>query len=265
MTWIVGMALNLGVAVGISDVRVSSPDGAISKDCLQKIYPVGRDIALGFAGSVSIGFRMVSCLTKLLSQCPPDQAWDPTAVAGWWPADARDIFAAASDQARAGQCDLMMLSAHPNESMGDAPWPRTFVHIFRSPTFDAVSLPFNEAESIGSGAVESGCVEALKRLTGDDDAKFGLLQFMAAGHGGPGLVLGHALSEYIREAQPDYISPHLNLCTVTRGQVSMIDNDYVSYEGEEPVHFKMPRLARSIEELIEITATDEAVAARLTC
>ena len=159
----------------------------------------------------------------------------------------------------------MMFSAHPNENMGEAPWPQTFVHIFKSPEFHAVSLPFSKAESIGSGAAESGCVEALEHLTGDDDAKFALMQSMMAGHAGPGLVLGHALSEYIREAQPDYISPHLNLCTVTRGEISILNNDNVRYEKEGPVNFTMPRLALSLQELIDITSSNEAIVAGLTC
>ena len=40
-----------GYGFGISDVRVTLADGS-EVDCLQKIYPIGRHVAAGFAGSV---------------------------------------------------------------------------------------------------------------------------------------------------------------------------------------------------------------------
>src|SRR5579872_3264411 len=104
MTWIVGMPTIFGSAIGVSDIRVSFADGS-TKDCLLKIFPVGRDIALGFAGSVRIGFSMVEYLARLLSQAGPDQAWDPVAVAEWWEKDARDVFYDAPEEERRCGCE----------------------------------------------------------------------------------------------------------------------------------------------------------------
>ena len=53
-----------GFAVGISDIRVTTPNE--ERDCLQKIYAVGPGVALGFAGSVAIGFAMVDRLRAKL-------------------------------------------------------------------------------------------------------------------------------------------------------------------------------------------------------
>lgn len=67
MTWIVGGAPPFGWAVGLSDIRVSFSDGT-ELDCLRKIYPVGRFITAGFAGSVAIGFAMIQRLSELFIQ-----------------------------------------------------------------------------------------------------------------------------------------------------------------------------------------------------
>ena len=56
MTWVVGMPTMFGYGIGISDVRITLADGS-ERDCLQKIYPVGRFLAMGLAGFVPIGVR----------------------------------------------------------------------------------------------------------------------------------------------------------------------------------------------------------------
>ncbi len=52
-----------GYSVGVSDIRVTLYDGS-ERDCLQKIYPIAQSIALGFAGSVRIGFEMVDVMKE---------------------------------------------------------------------------------------------------------------------------------------------------------------------------------------------------------
>jgi hypothetical protein len=72
MTWIVGMPTMWGYSFAVSDVRVTLADGS-ERDCLQKIYPVARSIALGFAGSVRLGFKMVEAM-KALSRLLPGRS-----------------------------------------------------------------------------------------------------------------------------------------------------------------------------------------------
>lgn len=252
-----------GLAVAMSDVRATFPDGS-GRDCVQKIYRVGPDLALGFAGSISVGFRMVEQLTQL-SACPDDSAWNPEHVVTHWPAVARALFKRATDVERNSGCHLILVSAHPSENIG-LNFPRTFVHIFRSPEFvPVVSLVPHEAGSIGSGAVESGCVAALEKLTAGDEEKFALMQAATAMTGGLEMTLGLAISEYIRDNRPDYISPHLNLCSVTRGAITIWNNDYIRYEDGGPVHFAMPRLARSFREFMDILEIDETTAKGCIC
>jgi 20S proteasome alpha/beta subunit len=60
VTWVIGMSGHLIGAVLVADVRVSFPSG--QRDTLRKIHPVAPNIAIGFAGSVAIGFDMVESL-----------------------------------------------------------------------------------------------------------------------------------------------------------------------------------------------------------
>lgn len=83
-----------GYSFGISDIRVTLPDGS-ECDCLQKIYPVAQSIALGFAGSVCIGFKMVEVMKEWLHNDAPDCAWFPLETLELWPEVARNTFAAA--------------------------------------------------------------------------------------------------------------------------------------------------------------------------
>ena len=82
MTWIVGRSTLFGYAAGISDICVTLADRT-ERDCLQKVYPVGRFMAMGFAGSVQIGFKMVTRLADLLKTDDLEMAWLPEAVIDW--------------------------------------------------------------------------------------------------------------------------------------------------------------------------------------
>src|SRR5260370_1869114 len=94
MTWVIATNVLLGYAVGISDIRVTfgPPDSTQERDCLQKIYSVGQDLAAGFAGSVEIGFAMIGSLQKALKLEDRSLAWNPSSIAEQWPSRARRIF-----------------------------------------------------------------------------------------------------------------------------------------------------------------------------
>jgi transposase len=61
MTWVIATNVPiLGYAIAISDIRVTFGElnARKERDCLQKIYPVGQDLAAGFAGAAEIGFDL---------------------------------------------------------------------------------------------------------------------------------------------------------------------------------------------------------------
>jgi hypothetical protein len=162
MTWVVGSPTLWGYGFGLSDIRVTLGNG-VEVDCLQKIYPVGRYVAAGFAGDVEIGFRMVDELRRLADLRDERVSCDPHAIEKEWPRYAQQIFARFPDENRAGGCDLMIISAHPREHNGNPAWARSYVQIFRSPTFETDTVKVHTLGSIGCGLV-TGLVE--KRLRG---------------------------------------------------------------------------------------------------
>jgi hypothetical protein len=272
-----------GYGFGISDVRVTLGDTS-EHDCLQKIYPVGQFIAMGFAGSVRIGFAMVETLTKLLQNEDESRAWDPTAVAAWWPNDAREIFARFPDAERAGQCHLMMVSTHPTENCGDAPWARSYVHVFKSPSFEPEPVPVHKVGAIGCGVAVTPCRQAVENLSNSRDRMFMLMQGEQGTSGGMGSMLGYDLTQVLKRTSPRGISSHLNYCWVYRGQIIIRTNDHtvsgrwtatehgsgINQPHRDPISdssiddgsvmFAMPKLATSWNELTELLSASGAKA-----
>jgi len=117
-------------------------------------------MALGFAGSVKIGFDMVQRLAQLLENDDPHGVWDPEVVAEWWPDDAATVFAGAPPEEQQLNSELILLSVHPNKHAGEVPWARSYVHCFRAPDFAPQEASTNEVVSIGSGSDVEPYVEA---------------------------------------------------------------------------------------------------------
>ena len=117
MTWIVGASVAIGYAVGVSDIRVRLRTGQ-ERDMLQKLYPMARFVAAGFAGSVRIGFSMLKELADQLPRIPEDHSFVPQTVAEILSPLAKDIFRNSALEERALRSDLMLLGAHPTITVG---------------------------------------------------------------------------------------------------------------------------------------------------
>lgn len=226
MTWIVGME-GLGYGIGVSDIRVTLANGT-ERDCVQKIYNVGRFIAAGFAGSVRIGFAMIDRLTELLYSEDPSGAWDPLAVAEWWPQDARDVFNAFSNPEQDLGCHLMLIGAHPTENNGSSPWPRNYIHIFRSPQFKATAVPPPQVGAIGCGTQFAPCQAVVDSLSTDHDFRFSLLQGETGCSGGMATLLAFRLTLLLQNSRPSGISSHLHCCWVYRGKIVIAPMNYAA-------------------------------------
>lgn len=248
MTWVVGNATFFGYAVGVSDIRVTFGDGT-ELDCVQKLYPVGRFIAAGFAGSVAIGFGMLHVLSGLLSQAPENTAWMPEVVSEWWPADARNVFGMFGEQEQRLGCQLMLLGAHPTENLGEAPWPRCSVYRFSAPSFEPQLAPIREVVSIGSGAQVPVYADALRHLS----ESFQWLQGATMGPHGLATTFNISLTATLQHSPQQGISDHLHVVSLTRGSILVSTNDHTSFlpDGTQE-HFQMPPLAKSYQELVEI-------------
>jgi hypothetical protein len=241
-----------GHSLLVSDVRVTLGDGS-ELDCLQKIYPIGRFLVVGFAGDVKIGFAMVDMLRRWLHEPDEQLAWIPEETAALLPDIAVGIFAAFPDENRDRGCELILAGIHPTEKMGDSPWTRPSVYTFRAPTFQPRAVSMNEFVSIGSGGYVDEYREVLERTSGMNP-DFMTIETMgrAAAHSG-----GSLLSMLIRkemETRPTAgISRHFHICVVSLGDIRLGDNDLDTYtQSGEKIEFRMPRVARSWSELMEI-------------
>jgi hypothetical protein len=244
VTWVVGRTVMVGYALGLSDIRVTLSDGS-ERDCVRKIYPVGRMIALGFAGSVAIGFAMVDRLAALLRDAAPGMGWDPAAVAEWWPADAREVFERCPQAEQELSCHLMMLGTHPNQDNG--PFAQSYVYRFTSPDFHAERAQAEQVVSIGSGAAISRYVAAIAELSDNYD----LLRLEAAGPRGVALGTMSSLTRLIEDHPTAGISQHLHVCVVHRDRIELGPNDqrYFAHPERDLV---MPPVANSLAELTEL-------------
>jgi len=278
MTWIVGTPTMFGYGLGISYVRVTLGDGS-EADCLQKIHPVGRWIAAGFAGAVCIGFAMVEELRKLAYLEDERLACDPLLVAQEWPNYARQVFAKFPPDARGNGCHLMLISTHPRDHTGNPLWARSYVHIFRFPGFQPEMIPVHTLGSIGCGTSYPPCRAAVEAFSSDPKRRALFVQGEVGMQGGMPTILGFNLTQLLLRTQPGGISSHLHYCWVYRGEIIIKTNDHTqkgrwsilesgSGVNRDPTTpdtttskqavledgataFAMPRLAATWEELVQ--------------
>jgi hypothetical protein len=227
MTWVVGMTAPFGYAGGISDIRVTLANGE-EHDCLQKIYRIGRFLALSFAGSVAIGFDMINRFTELLHTSDDLGAWDPEAVAEWFPGDAREVFGTFPEEERSLQSHLMLTGVHPNKHLGDSSWPQSYVYRFRSPHFESSLAERREVVGIGCGNAFQPCRDALLRISSDYRVMFDIVKGETGSPGGMAITLGIHLTFLLKKTQPRGISSRLHFCWVYRGRIVIRANDHVA-------------------------------------
>lgn len=254
MTWIVGAATSLGYAVGISDIRVTFADGS-ERDCLQKIYPMGRFTAAGFAGSVRIGFAMLEALAHLLHpEPPPNQAFIPEEVVNCFCPLARDVFRQAPRDEQALHSHILLLSADPAQIEG-WPWGRCSVHVFRSPDFTPEAANIGQVVSIGYGSVIPAYTEMLASFTAEP---LSLLRGEMMGGQMGHLALTIAIQGMVEANPVPGVSQHAHVCVVRRNSVAIGPNDHEQFMPTgERIPFRMPAIATSWIEFSRI-ASEEA-------
>lgn len=279
-----------GYGIGISDTRVTLEDGS-EHDCLQKIYPVGKSIAIGFAGSVAIGFGMVKKFTELLRIADSSLAWNPEIVADWWPADAREVFNSFPHAERNLQSHIILIGVHPN----NPGFAKSYAYKFCSPDFTPTIAKPRQLIAIGCGTGFEPCRQAVESLSTEHETWFSVMQGEQGVRGGMLTLLGFKLTLILKGTQPRGISSHLHYCWVYRDRIVIAPNDHAELgrwhvfgtgvdaaeralnettdarKGAEPSlvtpsmkTFRMPRIANSLIELEEILSNIGAAVARAT-
>lgn len=246
MTWIVGRAGPFGYAVGLSDIRVTLSDGA-EFDCLQKIYRIAGNMALGFAGSVQIGLEVVAQITTALNIEEENKKWNPFYIADFFNVGTKQIYEKHAQKLNNPETHFLVFSAHPTMNDGSAPRAKCFVHRFCSPNFEPETAKQSAIVSIGSGSNIEPYKKALEKLGNDTE----VFQLEMAVPGGSGLGLMMSLTETLQALPEPGISQYLQTVLVGRNSVR-ISNNFAFVKdssGKKPIN---PPIAQNFDDLKRI-------------
>src|SRR5436309_15462126 len=119
MTWIASMASQFGYAVCVSDIRITFTKAKKTYNGLRKVYKVTDSLGFAFAGSVSVGFKLLEDIRQ-----QKDRLHDHSALMNSWPKQARHIFASCKKQ----NSSLLVFGLDSNDAQKPAP----FVYSLRS-------------------------------------------------------------------------------------------------------------------------------------
>ena len=225
------------------DIQVTLTDGT-ERDCLKKMYMIGPQLVLGFAGSVAIGLEIVAQLTHAL-QAPEEEG--ASGIHNTWQTQSRKASEGCSLTSRntsGRSAASSFLSAHPNQNDGAAPWARCFVHRFRAPGFEPDEAAQAQIVSIGSGSDIEPYKAALDRLGRDMQ----MLQLEVSFPGGSGIALMYSITKLLQRSPASGISRHLHLCLVGRHEVRIATNHVQDPRDPEKTE-EMPSVATNMEEL----------------
>jgi hypothetical protein len=248
MTWVIGRAGPFGYAVGLSDIRVTFADGT-ERDCLQKIYRIGSQLALGFAGSVAIGLETISQLSAALYVPQKDSAWVPQFVAENLSGGMQRLFNSFPEEERRLGLQLILLAAHPSENDGPI-WARCYVYRFSSPDFGPALAGPAQIVSIGSGSKVTPYADALRRLEEDNE----LLTFQQYHEDAISIMLMSSITSELKKLPIKGISPHLHICIVGRGATRIGTNNTQAI-GAPELNFEMPPVATNMEEFKKLLSS----------
>jgi hypothetical protein len=243
----------LGYATGISDVRVTFDDGS-ERDCLQKIYPISRFIAMGFAGSVRIDFAALETLAYYLRDLPDGAAWLPDDVASDLQDLAKQVFRTSEATEQVLRSHLMLLGAHPTEDVGIPGYALCSVYVLKSPDFVPQQAGIGEVVSIGSGSAIVPYQEMLAAFSSDT---LSLLRGEVMGAGMGAFDLAFVVHKTVERNPTRGVSPHAHICLVRRGTVVVSENDENRYPPSgEKIEFRMPPVATTWDEFVRMVTAD---------
>jgi hypothetical protein len=173
-------------------------------------------------------------------------------VANEWAPIAKRIFQSAPAEERKLGAHLLLVGISPSEYYRGSKFPRVYVIRFAFPDFTPgfFRKSFTIC-SIGSGSGVMHYKRALKPLF---DIRSAPLQVEVAGFGWCAKMLAHSMSSVIQNHPKKGISHHLNIFAFLRGEIIVTNNDETIYlpGGAEPIIIKMPRIATSYNEFLDM-------------
>ena len=257
MTWVIGTTTFFGYSFLISDICVSYNNK--TKDCLQKIYPVGNYMIAGFSGSVELGFIMLQDLRNflLVPEASSDEsyyAWYPEWVAKHWQVNARNIYKNYYKKDREN-LSIIISGVDPKKNLGgDLKIPKSVTAILKSKTnFHPEFSKINEVVSIGSGSNINKYKKFLKKLSEFFNP---LLNLEVDSNAGFAHAIKIAITDLVKDNPAFGISNYLHIGIVKRGGYFISNNDHKIIQGDNTINFKMPKVAKSYKELKLLLSED---------
>jgi hypothetical protein len=254
MTWVIGTATPFGYSAGVSDIRVRFRNGT-ELDCLQKIYPLGQFVAAGFAGSVRIGFHLLEAMRSVVYSPDKEQAVLPDDVAQWFQTAAPKVFERFGPEETDLRAEVLMLAVHPTEDIGQMTmaFPKAQLYKFASPRFEANDAGIARVISIGSGSDIQAHREFMDWLNREP---IHLMQSETNTPLSMGSGLGTMVTLMLRRNPVAGISQHFHVCTVTRGQIFLGNNNHEILAGNAPPRrVEMPKVSTSLTEFSQLAIT----------
>jgi hypothetical protein len=179
-------------------------------DLIRKVYWLGRDIAGGFAGSVKVGFHLLTDLRAYLASDHRSNAWIPEALARLWSPRAATLFSEHHESERVLGCSILLGGVSPHNN---GPFPRTVLIKLTAPYF----IP----KRVGNfGSIQIGSGHAVEEYRTWAEQYFRDPRFAAAfgtWGGAIGSVLAASIGDRIRENPRPGVSPHLHFVCCLRG------------------------------------------------
>lgn len=227
----------------------------MTKDCVQKAYIVGASMAVGFAGSIKIGFELIKSFKEFLE--PPHKekgfAWQPDWVAENWSPKAKKIFDAAPAEEKKLHSEIIIVGASPKEDNGIPGWAKIYTIKLQSPNFVLkINENSNQILCIGNGANEYA--NKIQEILDDSSSS---MKMEVAFSGGHGMTIMHRIQTAIKKIPNKHISEHLHYFIVKREGFIEGNNDYGYFENKEMKKFEMPKLATEYDELLTMLSSSK--------
>lgn len=248
MTWIVAKSFMSGYVAVLSDVQVTWSGGKVRKDCLKKVYPIAPNMVAGFSGSVDIGFLLLSDLSNfILSNTKHNELAMPRQVAHEWYRRAKRVF---SVQPRAQQkvgCSIILAGTSPNERLGDAPFERTDIIVFRNKKgFLPIITPQLKTTSIGSGSLFKAYVDFMDGV--DEPKNMCGLMGAESKPGGAGEQFAFLASIILQSHPKAGVSSNVHCAIVGTNYIKQFPLEFSTYVDDVKIEHKMPNVCESYNE-----------------
>jgi hypothetical protein len=233
MTWVIGLTGHTFGPLLIGDVQVSFRQPPATFDLIQKVHYIPPNLAIGFSGSVMVGFAMVESLRSFASSQEAHRLGTPSRVIWRWARRARGIWQReVSDPEKSLGCSLLVVGVRPAQGFLN---PNSG-YLLRTPNFESQALPPRRPTAIGSGSSVAHYCDLLDQPA---NVWASWQEPYLAGSGGV-VSIGQVLAGAIMLNPAPGVSEHLHLIVGRVGWCMMETNDGTLVGGQT---LRMPAVA----------------------